>query len=410
MKQKLDLTEKLFFIGYILYCCATALQMSMMVEIYLLERVFVYTRYVSFLLGFIVIILNLTGIEEKGADFWKNINWKRLFWCAGIMLLTGVSSVISGDRTLLACVLFVMAAENIDSEKIIKTVLYILVGCMTVVLLSCALGVIPDLVFKRMDIPVRHALGFNYPSTVMSYLFFIFVLFFWLTKMQISIWEMIVIEIVNFVFYRITDSRFGFLMTAVLTLVIFFINTKAGGIFKRIMPTKNSGRLYSMVSDGFGIVLTAGMFFCCVIYQTKAGQFIDSLLTKRIQYIVSGIQEYGIHLFGNHISWIGFGGSYNTDSLLESYNYVDNSYAQILLQYGIIIFAGVLILLTVVSRKVRKEYNNGQILLILWVFLYSFIEPRLLDIYANALLFLAAPFVSGKFLSEHSEIMIEQNE
>ena len=62
MKQKLDLTEKLFFIGYILYCCATALQMSMMVEIYLLERVFVYTRYVSFLLGFIVIILNLTGI------------------------------------------------------------------------------------------------------------------------------------------------------------------------------------------------------------------------------------------------------------------------------------------------------------------------------------------------------------
>lgn len=62
-------------------------------------------------------------------------------------------------------------------------------------------------------------------------------------------------------------------------------------------------------------LIMAGM---CAISRTGLGQLLDRLLTKRIQYMTAGFRNYGVHLFGKNIQWVGFGGSDNTDSLLRA--------------------------------------------------------------------------------------------
>ena len=114
-----------------------------------------------------------------------------------------------------------MASGSIDLDDIVKAVLTML--SVTVMLTGglCAYGVIEDLMFKRQDIPIRHALGFNYPSTMMSDLFFIVVLYCWVMKMELSLLDMLLIEVLNLILFKLTDSRFGFLMIAVMTAGVY---------------------------------------------------------------------------------------------------------------------------------------------------------------------------------------------
>ena len=163
-----------------------------------------------------------------------------------------------------------------------------------------------------------------------------------------------------------------------------------------------AGRVWGFLVDGFGILMTLIMAGMCAISRTGLGQLLDRLLTKRIQYMTAGFRNYGVHLFGKNIQWVGFGGSDNTDSLLESYNFVDNSYARILMNYGILIFILVLVILIVMSRAVRIQYQDGRIILVLCVLMYCFVEPRLTDIYVNPFLFAAAPFIRGTFLEKRN--------
>ena len=263
----------------------------------------------------------------------------------------------------------------------------------------CAYGVIEDLMFKRQDIPIRHALGFNYPSTMMSDLFFIVVLYCWVMKMELSLLDMLLIEVLNLILFKLTDSRFGFLMIAVMTAGVYIF-----GLVRKKTGKKEifAGRVWGFLVDGFGILMTLIMAGMCAISRTGLGQLLDRLLTKRIQYMTAGFRNYGVHLFGKNIQWVGFGGSDNTDSLLESYNFVDNSYARILMNYGILIFILVLVILIVMSRAVRIQYQDGRIILVLCVLMYCFVEPRLTDIYVNPFLFAAAPFIRGTFLEKRN--------
>ena len=395
--NRTKIREKLFYTGLFLYCVPTILQTTLLVENPYFSELFIYLRYIAFGLGIILIaeeqIIWNSGkrIRPEFADI------RRSMWCLGILAAAGISSLISGDRSFLACVIFIMAAGDMELDHIIKAVFAMLAGTVLLTVGLCEAGAIEDLMFKRLDIPVRHALGFNYPSTVMSYLFFAVVLYCWIRKMKLSLAEFLIIEVLNAVLFKLTDSRFGFLMTAVVTVGVYVYM-----LIRRRYPEKDifRNRIVSFLSDYFGIFMTMIAALLCAVSQTGFGQLMDRLLTKRIQYMVSGFRNYGVHLFGKHIEWIGFGGSDDTDSLLNSYNFIDNSYARVLINYGVLIFILTLVILVIVCRTVRMEYSDGRIFLILCVLLYSFIEPRLTDIYVNPFLFAAAPFIRGTFLGK----------
>ena len=407
--NRTKLKSQLFYTGLFLYCVPTILQTTLLVETSYWNELFVYflTHSKTFLTDIqynlmIDGVLGIVLIADEHIAF-KDGKWfhpyltdiRRSLWCFLILAVAGISALVCGDRSFLACVIFIMASGSIDLDDIVKAVLTML--SVTVMLTGglCAYGVIEDLMFKRQDIPIRHALGFNYPSTMMSDLFFIVVLYCWVMKMELSLLDMLLIEVLNLILFKLTDSRFGFLMIAVMTAGVYIFGlVRKKEIF--------AGRVRGFLVDGFGILMTLIMAGMCAISRTGLGQLLDRLLTKRIQYMTAGFRNYGVHLFGKNIQWVGFGGSDNTDSLLESYNFVDNSYARILMNYGILIFILVLVILIVMSRAVRIQYQDGRIILVLCVLMYCFVEPRLTDIYVNPFLFAAAPFIRGTFLEKRN--------
>ena len=91
-----------------------------------------------------------------------------------------------------------------------------------------------------------------------------------------------------------------------------------------------------------------------------------------------GIQNYGIHLFGQAIEWVGGTVYYDTETDFSSYNYVDSSYIQILLSYGIIFLIVLLIGYHLLGKRIveRQEWYLGLVIVLSAV--HSMFDPQLL--------------------------------
>ena len=94
----------------------------------------------------------------------------------------------------------------------------------------------------------------------------------------------------------------------------------------------------------------------------------------------NALMEHGVSLFGEKIRWIGFGGlGYTTSALKEEYNFVDCSYVKVLLDYGIIFFVIMLSGYALVSYRAIKEKDRFLCNCILFMCIYSIIEPRIIE-------------------------------
>ena len=89
-----------------------------------------------------------------------------------------------------------------------------------------------------------------------------------------------------------------------------------------------------------------------VLYAKNFPIFItlNRLLSQRLRFVHLGMATWRIKLFGNSVTW-------NTDA--SQYNYIDSSYINILVCYGLIIFLVTVISLTILcirSVQVKDRY------------------------------------------------------
>lgn len=394
---------------------ATILQTTMFTEYQILNRCFAWMRYGAFGLSGICWLSHvyIDFKEEKKASEGKSLLkeilhmdvFRRVLWCGCIMLAVLLSAWKTGDRSLLFVSLLLIAAEKTPTSEIFDRSLKLLVGIITVVVLSSKASVIPDLFFKRENVYNRHALGFTYPSVLISYFVFMLAVYLWNRKDKLQKKEMMLLQLVNFLFYEITDSRMGFLLIFVMILGVYLMDAFSVS-HKKWELYSGKKRILNMLRyciEGLPFYLTLLLGFLCMILPTSPGIWINRLLTNRITYMIWGVRNFGIHLLGTHIDWVGFGGSTNTDSLLRSYNFVDCSYGYALLNFGVLVFILIIGVTTAICRKVCREGNRKQIFLLTAVFLYCFVEPRLTDLHMNLLLFLGVPYVSGQFLNKRKK-------
>ena len=90
----------------------------------------------------------------------------------------------------------------------------------------------------------------------------------------------------------------------------------------------------------------------------------------------NALYNYGISLLGAKIDWVGM----TEVSATQTYNYVDNSFIQILLANGLIFF---LILIYMLNILMSKMYINKQkhiLYCLLFIGVHSLLDPQLLHI------------------------------
>ena len=98
-----------------------------------------------------------------------------------------------------------------------------------------------------------------------------------------------------------------------------------------------------------------------------------------------GIEEYGLSLFGTKIEWVGYDADWESGM---QYNYVDSSYLQIALEYGLIVLVIILILYAILIYASIRNKHTYLCWIVLIVLAFCVTEPRLVKIAYNPFLLL----------------------
>ena len=379
LKDKKILRDWLFIAAWALYLVARLLALTEWHALAVSDvfpTILQYTEYVSAALALLVILINFILRVYS----WKVIVAYGLFAAA-----IAVSAYFSANRTLILVFLILGAAYGQSGKRIITISAMVTAALLFVVVLCSQIGLTQNEIWHRVTpdgqiTRVRESLGFIYASTGAS-LFFGFILqYIFLRKERCRFWELLILELINGFFFFKTDSRLPFYFgTAV--LVFFLIQS----FFKNHWRFTRHLKGLLIAAPGLIAAVTVASYYLF----DPASPFwnkINTFLTLRYTFGTNALAEYGVKFFGQPILWIGNGSGKETGV----YNYVDCSYMQILIQYGILLLVAIIALYTVAMVRSVKKSDYWTVCLLGIVLLYSITEPYLLNIAVVPIPLLAA--------------------
>ncbi len=298
---------------------------------------------------------------------------RAIYWIAIGGLLFLVAGITANNNTLVCTFLFIAGSYDLDFDEILLFCRNLLLVCILVTITLAIIGVIPNWHYV-MSGRERETLGFFYPSHLSSCFFYLSIMTLYLKKDQFRFFYLVIWEILNVVVYVVSDSRAAFYVLNII-YIVFFVTKWFGktDLYAKIV------KVFSCLA--FPVCAGTSLIACAVYDETGVLARINTLLSGRIRLGHSGLLQYGIHLLGQDITWIGNGGlGYTKDVLEGTYNYVDCSYLKIMFDYGVLVLLFVLVGLTLSVYQAAKNGNIYFCLAMSMIAIYSMIEPRLLEI------------------------------
>ena len=230
---------------------------------------------------------------------------------------------------------------------------------------------------------VREFLGFQWATT--APILFLFIVFggIYLNRGRLSLIGAVLINVVNVFLFILTDSRMAFLVTFVTTLHFL--------CFGHLMKKGSFARALKWIFIALPWLFAVFSIYLHKIY-TEDSAFLVKLnakLSNRLYLGNRGIKEYGIHLFGNKIKWVGYSIGETDEVKAGGYNFVDCSYLQILLEYGVLFLLLILVIYSFIIYKAYKSNKYYAVWILAIILMFGMTEPRLLNLLYNPFILLA---------------------
>lgn len=344
--------------------------------------------------------------------FW---NWKNgknkitlTMFLIGILFL--IIYYFSGKKNLLIMFIALISLKNTDKNKIIKAALITYIITYSLVIFASIIGLIPDWTYTRGE-TIRHSFGFSYPTITMVYYLMIILMYIYTRKSKITIYEIIIMEIINVLLYNSTAGRTTYILVTIVLILLVLKKAK----FLDFLLKK----------DVFQKMLKG----CCYIIPTLAITFIlamsylynindsfaismNKMLSNRLQLTCTAFQDYDVTLFGQDTQWNGWGGfgySENIDTQNYVYNYLDNSYARLILDYGVIFTILVIMGYTIILIQNYKKKDYWMIFIIFIILVLSELEPHLIDFNKNIFVICFIPLLEYKPIEKLAYSNITKN-
>ena len=302
--------------------------------------------------------------------------YTRREWLSIILMgFLGVVSFLATDREeIIRMVAFVIAFKGIDIKTATKVTFYeTLVGCLVIVLLSLngiygAASVTGH--FRGGGIEeTRYCLGMGHPNALHCMFFVVLVLGMALYNEKLKWYAYVLLQLLNFGVYFLTDSRTGMLMAVV---AIFF------AAFLHYGKKLREKKLLYILSILFVVL--------CVIFAVFVGIYgVEFPFMRKIDIRINGRFQYG-KSDGGIQYWSLFSNS-------DNQNYFDMGYIRIFYWYGIIpgILYTVSICILIWNCYKQKAYD--AFLVIMAFSAYMIIEAHAVSVYLGRnyiLLFMGA--------------------
>lgn len=315
----------------------------------MLDRTFFQVK-VNFLF-LVVLLLGLRFLYKM------QVSYKYLILSILLLLSGGLVYFQTNRLNFLVYSMLLVLLVNVDMKVVLRN--YIVVAGILVVgvFLLSLVGMIPNLQYNRAGV-IRNSFGFIYPTDFASHCFYLFLAISYLLKDKF-IW---------------TRSLFGVLLSA---FIIKYCDARLNAL-SILLATVIF--IYFYYSDGKKLKIFALLPYSAVVFASIVTYLsykfswsnpflvsVNKLITGRLALGRNAFDTFGVHLFGTrNVQFIGSGGK--TESVI-GYNYVDSSYVQMLFTYGIVPVVLLLIIYVVASRK---QYKDGQYLLVAILSLIAF--------------------------------------
>lgn len=317
------------------------------------DHVLQVLRYTVYLLCFVLTIL------------FSKFKTRSFLFCFLILALSTVIMLTSGNRMVFFLALLLMAFYGRSEEWLLKTSFAATALVLFVVVLLSKIGFVEDYVRTEDGNRVRHFLGFAWATYAAIFFFFLVLEYIALKKGRLYFREYVLFLLVGIWMFMQTNTRLAFLITvAMLTFFLIF--------GKRLHKVR-----YKSLYDIFLIVpwiVAGGSIAMHAMYDPDSAVWmkLDYLLSGRLALGKQALADYPVTLFGQHIEWVGWDMG---KSLNGSYNYVDCSYLQILLQEGVVYLLVILILLTIIIKYAINRKKYYLVWIMTFMMLLSVTEP-----------------------------------
>lgn len=327
---------------------------------------------------FFLKLIRYIGYALCSVKIWDElIEKKSLYWFILLFAVLFASYISSTNKTMLLYSIILVAAKNIDEKKIMKMSLVIQGVSLLVVVVFSQFGIFRDYLFVRNEGQYRHSLGFSWTTTAPILYFFFLLIYFYLKKNKANLMMTFLFAVINVWFYIMTNSRMAFAASSM--FILFMIVQKMNNHKWKWIGRLNI--LYKILPE----IICAISLVMFKLYDESIHSWfwLNSILSDRLRLGANAIEQYGFSLFGKPIEWIGFSIKKTTMEEAIGYNYVDSSYLQLGLNYGLIFLGVVLLIYSIIMNRAIKRKDYYLVSIITIILLFSITEPRLMNFAFN---------------------------
>lgn len=325
---------------------------------------------------------------------------------SAVFLLTLLSA--GKLRELIMVALFIVAAENVNLERVFLISAIFMAAYISVVIILDLVGAFSEyaLYFENVDrmtedgIVSRSFLGFDYPTKVPNYyMSIVLMLAFSLRKKRRNLLLVVLGLIINYALYRVTNTRAIYyeviLFIIVAYMIKFFKETCNYNVDNSILI-----KLLSIVSWPIylGVSLYLGLKYDSDVEWMKE---LNKVLSRRLQLTRDAISEYGIHMFGSDFEWraVGYRGT-------DNYLFVDCSFWNIIIRYGVVMLVLVMALYMVLMIDSIRTKDAIFTWILVVVGLHSCTDPQLISVVYTPFILIAFGVIKKSF--EHRDMLVYQ--
>ena len=290
---------------------------------------------------------------------------------------------------LMEFMLLIACAFGMEFRTLLK--LYVVVETsVLVVTVACAqLGLVENLIYRQEGYS-RISFGYIYPTDFTAHIFFLILAWILLREGRLHYLElcaMVTLSVGCYVFCHARTNTICILLAAV-----------GAALLKRYLKRRGvtAGSRAKKTTLGERILFAIGLCingFCCAFtvlltYFYRADQPImaklNVLLSARLEIGHMGFEKYNVTLLAQKIKMTGFGGSTTAP---DTYFYLDCSYVNMLLRYGLLVTVAVLVMFFVLAYRSIKARTYWMLFCIALLSVQCMIEHHMLALAYDPILF-----------------------
>lgn len=318
------------------------------------------------------------------------INFRLDYSFLAVLLFCILATVITyntKDISIIVLAAFIIESRNIEFSDTAKTVVIVNILIMVVTIYASLHGILDNRIFNKNDGTLRYGLGFIYTTYPSQLLFFATAALISIRKEKIKIIELLVLLGANLYLYIETKTVNPFVCGLLLIFATSLIKIN-------IKLVKN--RLVYFIGKNIFLISALMIFSLTIFYNNfSVLKSLDQLVSNRLRLGNAGIVEYGISILGQNVTLTG--STYGLMEVLQAkYNYIDSSYIQIAVKYGIVLLGYLIIGFGKVQKRLWTNKDIYTYIALIAVAMQAMLDPQLIMLQYNPFILILGTLIVRK--------------